>query len=86
MTPWMTFFKTILDYPEPESLSSFVEDMDEIDTRNKHIFWKLKAIVSRTTYRLFNKFSRTEFMPKEEKPWSQYANENYSQILLDSHL
>jgi hypothetical protein len=66
MTPWMTFFKKILDHPEPEAISSYIEDMDEIDTRNKHIFWKLKAIVSRITYRLFVKFARTEFMPKEE--------------------
>jgi hypothetical protein len=86
MTPWMSFFKKILDHPEPESISSFVEDMDEIDTRNKHIFWKLKAIVSRITYRLFNKFARTEFMPEEEREWSKFANAEYSQQLLDSHL
>jgi len=36
-------FKIILDMPVPEGLESATEDVEEIDQRDKHIIWKLKA-------------------------------------------
>lgn len=37
LLPWMQFFKFVLDLPLPEQLSSFVEEMDEIQARDKSI-------------------------------------------------
>ena len=30
--------------PVPESLSSFTEDLDEVERRDKHVFWKIKHL------------------------------------------
>ena len=38
------FFKTIIDRPVPASIESPSEDMDEIESRDKNICWKLKGI------------------------------------------
>jgi hypothetical protein len=59
--PWVVFFKTILDRPVPAELESFVEDMNEIEERDKHIIWKTKGIAAKTTYRLFSKYGNPKF-------------------------
>lgn len=59
--PWILFFKTVLDRPVPAELESFVEDMDEIENRDKHIVWKTKGIAAKTTYRLFSKYGNPKF-------------------------
>lgn len=51
--PWMQFFKTLLDKPVPSHLESFVEEMNEIEQRDKSIQWKLKGIAAKLTYRIF---------------------------------
>ena len=56
LDPWIQFFKTILDMPCPENLSKKTENTEEIVQRNKSIFWKIKGITSKTTYRLFMKY------------------------------
>jgi hypothetical protein len=86
LTPWMTFFKTLLDFPVPEALGSYVDDANEIDTRNKHIFWKIKALAGRVTYRMFCKFARMDFLPPEELDFAKAANDEFSGALLESHL
>jgi len=59
--PWIAFFKTILDRPVPAELDSFVEDMDEIENRDKNIVWKTKGIAAKVTYRLFSKYGNPKF-------------------------
>lgn len=54
--PWISMIKSILDMPMPNDLTSYTEDMDEIARRNKSIFWKIKDIASRITYRMFLKY------------------------------
>ena len=46
---WVQCFKILLDMPCPPELQSLTEETDEIDKRNKHIFWKLKGIVAKAT-------------------------------------
>lgn len=56
---WMLLFKTILDMPVPDSLSSKTVETDEITRRNGTLFWKVKGIAAKITYHLFNKLSIT---------------------------
>jgi len=67
-------FKVILDMPVPENLESPTEDVEEIDRRDKHIVWKLKAQTARLTFRLFSKYSNLKFIPDGdvEKPWMEF--------------
>ncbi len=58
----MQFFKTLLDNPVPPELESPVEDMDEISERDKSIFWKIKAVSAKITYRLFSKYAQTKYL------------------------
>ena len=57
LDPWIQFFKTILDLPVPAALNSSTDDADEINRRNKAIYWKIKGITAKTTYRIFVKYS-----------------------------
>jgi hypothetical protein len=54
--PWIQFFKTLLDKPLPQELEAFVEEMNEIEMRDKHILWKIKGVAAKMTYRIFSKF------------------------------
>ena len=82
-------FKLLLDMPAPDDLESPTEDIEAIADRDKSIFWKLKAQTARLTFRLFSKYSHLQHVPKndtEERPWIQFFQENYSEMLCESHL
>ena len=81
-------FKIILDMPVPEGLESATEDVEEIDQRDKHIIWKLKAQTARLTFRLFSKYSNLKFVQDSdaEKPWMDFFQKTYSETLCESHL
>lgn len=49
----MQFFKTVLDMPVPEDLKTLTQDTDEVNRRDKTMFWKLKATVAELTHKLF---------------------------------
>ena len=88
LDPWIHFFKTILDLPCPPDLSSSTEDPAEIDRREKHIFWKIKGITAKLTYRAFVKYGNPSLV--EEKPeiqaFSSKFSLNFNVPLLESHL
>ena len=46
LDPWIQFFKTLMDRPMPPQLDSPVEDMNEIEKRDKHICWKTKGVAT----------------------------------------
>jgi hypothetical protein len=66
LDPWVQFFKAILDMECPANLSDKTEDFDEINKREKNIFWKLKGITAKLTYRIFVKYGNPSIV--EEKP------------------
>ena len=88
LDPWFGFFKTVLDMPTPPELAEPVDNTEEIQRRDKHIFWKIKAITAKITYRAFVKYSK----PKEVEQlthiteFSKQFRENFSLPLLESHL
>jgi hypothetical protein len=88
LQPWVAFFKAVLDQPCPPDLSSPTDDAIEINRREKHIFWKLKGITAKLTYRIFVKYGNPVIV--EEKPhiqaFSTWFNANCNVILLESHL
>ena len=40
----------------PAIYTNKTTDGDEIDTNNKSLYWKIKAIASKTMYRMFTKY------------------------------
>ena len=85
--PWILFFKTILDRPVPAELESFVEDMEEIQNRDKNIVWKTKGIAAKTTYRLFSKYGNPKFQSKDElTKFCTRFKSDFAIPLLESHL
>jgi len=89
LDPWVQFFKTILDMPCPPELSSVTESTDEITRRNKEIFWKIKGITAKTTYRMFMKYGDPSTVDQKSdvtKAFGNYFMLNYSIPLLESHL
>jgi len=42
--------------PCPPELVNVTEDTEEINQRNKTIFWKIKGITAKATYRMFMKY------------------------------
>lgn len=55
----------------PENLGCLTEDKDEIATRDQSKLWKIKAIVARTTYRMFSKYGRESYVSKDNLAFSQ---------------
>ena len=54
---WMQFFKTILDLNDPSNvLEGETENTDEIERRDKTIYWKIKGLVAKITFKLFIKY------------------------------
>ena len=53
LDPWMQFFKSLLDRPMPAELENYVEEMSEVEMRDKHILWEIKGVAARMTYRVF---------------------------------
>jgi hypothetical protein len=77
-----------LDLPCPPDLASATEDPQEIERRGKHIFWKIKGITTKLTYRAFVKYGNPSIV--EEKPeikaFSNRFSLNFNVPLLESHL
>lgn len=88
LDPWIMFFKTILDMPIPDSLRSVTNETEEIIARDKSIFWKIKGITSKLTYRIQIKYGNPTIV--EDKPLIKSFSNNfsikYSIPLLESHL
>ena len=88
LNPWFALFKDILDMPCPPDLSTPTEETDEINRRDKSIFWKIKSLTAKITYRAFVKYSKPTHV--EQKPhitaFAKQFKENYSIGLLESHL
>ena len=88
LDPWIQFFKTILDMPVPDDIASITQDTDEIMKRNGSIFWKIKAITAKTTYRMFEDYGDPGEL--EDKPHVKaFANRfqmEFVNPLLESHL
>ena len=66
LDPWVMFFKTIIDMPCPEDLCSPTSDTSIIVSRDKSIFWKIKGIATKITYRMFIKYSNPEIVEDKE--------------------
>ena len=77
-----------MDMPCPPDLSSPTTDTDEIVRRDKSIFWKIKGIAAKITYRIFVKYGNP--ITVEEKVAIQTFSSNFalnfSIPLLESHL
>jgi hypothetical protein len=88
LDPWILFFKTILDMPIPDNLRSVTNDTEEIIARDKSIFWKIKGITSKLTYRIQIKYGNPTIV--EDRPLIKSFSNNfsikYSIPLLESHL
>jgi hypothetical protein len=82
----MHFFKFVLDQPLPDSLTSFVEEMDIIAARDKTIQWKLRGVISKCTYRLFSKYGNHNYAHDADVPFVKYFADNFAEMLLESHL
>lgn len=86
LDPWMTFFKTLLDMKVPEELCSFNEDKDVIQARDKQIFWKIKGVAAKISYRLFSKYGNPSYVDDEHKKFSKNFVATFANVMLDSHL
>ena len=88
LDPWIQFFKTILDMPAPPDLANVVEDVQEVQQRDKCIFWKIKGITAKLTYRIFVKYGNPSIVEDTTliKSFSSHFSFNYNIPLLESHL
>lgn len=66
LNAWIALFKHFLDLPCPPELTAATDDIQEIERREKNIFWKLKGITAKLTYRIFVKYGNPTIV--EEKP------------------
>ena len=54
---WIQFFKRILDLNDPSNvLEGETENTDEIERRDKTIYWKIKGLIAKITFKLFIKY------------------------------
>jgi hypothetical protein len=67
LDPWVEFFKTILDMPTPQNLAAATDNHDEIAQRNKQMFWKIKGITAKATYRLFMKYGDPNTISRKDE-------------------
>lgn len=84
--PWMQFFKSLLDRPMPAELETFIEEMTEIELRDKHILWEIKGLAARMTYRVFQKYGNPTHVEEEHIDFSKYVRDTFAVPLLESHL
>jgi hypothetical protein len=70
----------------PDNLTTFVEDMEEISSRDKSIQWKIKGMASKITYRLFTKYGNKVYTKDDRKNFMEYFQRTFSEPLLESHL
>ena len=45
--------------------------MDEIERRDKHVSWKIKAVAFQTTYRLFSKYGNPKHCDEKFESFSK---------------
>jgi hypothetical protein len=88
LDPWVMFFKTILDMECPPDLNTPTDDQNEIQRRDKSIFWKIKGITGKITYRIFVKYGNPSLVEDKvlTKTFSNSFSLKYSIPLLESHL
>jgi hypothetical protein len=94
MAAWIKYFKNIMEFNPPKEMLTKIEDPDQIELRNKSIYWKLKGATAKTTYSMFLKYSNAtknlnQFPSGSEseiKNFSKIFIDNYSVPLLESHL
>lgn len=88
LDPWIMFFKTILDMETPPELAGPTELTEEIRRRDKHIFWKIKGITSKITYRVFVKYGDPVIVENKPsiKSFATNFTEKYTFPLFESHL
>jgi hypothetical protein len=88
LDPWIEFFKTILDMPIPEDMKDLTNDSEEIHRRNKSIFWKIKGITSKLTYRIMIKYGDPSIVEDKVliKSFANNFSVKYAMPLLESHL
>lgn len=58
LEPWMMFFKQLYDLKIPDTLEIKTEDSNEIALREKNVYWKIKAQISRMVYRMYLKYGK----------------------------
>ena len=77
-----------MDMAIPADLETFTEDIEVIAERDKSMWWKIKAIASQTTFRLFHKYGTIKYVKHipEEKAFNQKFQDNFGEMLLESHL
>ena len=56
------------------------QDLDEVERRDKHVFWKIKQAASRMVYRMSSKYVRTDIVEKDDVEFSKNLVANYSKI------
>jgi hypothetical protein len=86
LDPWLTFFKTLMDMPLSTELTSFIEDTDLIQARDKCIHWKIKGVAAKITYRLFSKYGNPIYAQDGHKKFSKHFQATYAEPMLESHL
>jgi hypothetical protein len=88
LDPWIMFLKTIMDMPCPDDLCAPTSDTAETVARDKSIFWKIKGIAAKITYRVFVKYGDPETVEDTTiiKSFSNNFSLKYSIPLLESHL
>ena len=81
---WTLMFKSVLEL-DLGPLEEPTEDSAEIDSRDKHSFWKLKATLSKASLRLLQRFG-TPQISLETKAQADAFAQSICAPLLDSHL
>ena len=77
-----------MDMPCPPELSAPTTDTEEIVRRDKSIFWKIKGIATKITYRIFVKYGNPSTVEEKVviKTFASNFALNFSIPLLESHL
>lgn len=72
----------------PPDLASSTSDTQEIIKRDKSIFWKIKGITAKATYRMFCKYADSNKVEDKVliKTFSNNFSLKYSNPLLETHL
>lgn len=88
LDPWILFFKTILDMECPPALESSTDQTEEIQRRDKSIFWKIKGITAKITYRIFVKYGDPVIVENKThiKSFANNFSLKYTFPLFESHL
>ena len=73
--------------PVPENFGTVIDDNEEIVKRNKEIFWKIKGVAAKASYRIFIKYNNPMKTDKPDlKTFIESFVSTHSIPLLESHL